>query len=82
MYNYFVGIEIVKDDHFVAVLNSSQEIVVPAFSFKYNIEGFENLQIMTLNLKPITRKRHKKASIIVLQLLALLVNLQIEYILS
>ncbi len=42
MYNYFVGIDIAKDDHFAAVLNSSQEIVVPAFSFKNNIKGFEN----------------------------------------
>lgn len=44
MYNYFVGIDIAKDDHFAVVLNSSQEIVVPAFSFKNNIEGFEKLK--------------------------------------
>lgn len=44
MYNYFVSIDIAKDDHFAAVLNSSQEIIIPAFSFKYNIKDFENLK--------------------------------------
>lgn len=39
MYNYFVGIDIARYDHFTAILNSSQEIV------KNNIEGFEKLKL-------------------------------------
>lgn len=44
MYNYFVGIDIAKDVHYAVILNNSQEIIIPAFSFQNNIVGFEKLK--------------------------------------
>lgn len=47
MYKYIVGIDIAKDINYATILDSSQQIIVPPFSFYNNAVGFEKLLNIT-----------------------------------